>query len=389
MRQRILELLVCPYCNQFLELDIFKKERNDFKLKNKVYCKNFCSLNKIKLKNKKKNKKIDCNICYNIEIVEGALKCDKCSRTFPIINSIPRLLKDEYIGELKKNYNDFFKRYESKFNLNQFNIKNDNRMIKIKKKTAKAFGKEWSDFNKIFKEYEQQFLTFIKPMKPKSFKGKLTIYYSAKYGAEVLGIDLSESVEEAFKVNKKLPFAHFVQADIYSLPFQKESFDLVYSIGVIHHLPAPEQAFRSLIDYIRKGGHIFVWVYGYENNYKLLYLINPIRKYITTKLPLPVVKFISFCLTIPFHILVKLVYRPLNRYNKELAERILPINQHWYQLSEFKFKHNFSVVFDHLLAPIANYYKGPEFEGWFIRAGLHDVKLNWCRKNSWGGLGQK
>ncbi|MBW6451252.1 MAG: methyltransferase domain-containing protein [DPANN group archaeon] len=396
MKTRIVDLLICPYCKTKLLLNIYKTAKNDFKIKNKIYCKTFCNFKNKQIKN---NKHFDCVSCFNTEIIEGNLKCTTCNRLFPIINGIPRILKDEYFININKIYKPFFKKYKADFNENLYDISDIDQDIKLKEKIATAFSKEWLDFNNMYKEYEKQFLTFIAPVKSAFFNEKLVldggcgsgrhVYYSSVYGAEVVGIDLGISVETAYKNTKKLPFTHIIQSDIYNIPIKKESFDFIYSIGVLHHLPNPKNGFLNLTNYLKKGGSIFAWVYGYENNSKILFFVDLFRKNITTKLPLTITKYISYLLTIPFYFILKCFYGPFNQLNDQFAEKILPINQHFFQMSGFSFNQVYSIVFDHLLAPIAFYYKKDEFKKWFKDANLRNIRLNWCRKNSWGGIGTK
>ncbi len=65
-------------------------------------------------------------------------------------------------------------------------------------------------------------------------------------GAEYVGIDYSFAVDAAFANAGHLPGVHFVQADLFQLPFADEIFDLVMSLGVLHHTPDPRRAFAGL-----------------------------------------------------------------------------------------------------------------------------------------------
>src|SRR5205807_2173325 len=53
----------------------------------------------------------------------------------------------------------------------------------------------------------------------------------AARGAEVVGIDLTEAVDAAFRHLGHREAVHVVQADIFSLPFRDEAFHLAYSIA--------------------------------------------------------------------------------------------------------------------------------------------------------------
>jgi SAM-dependent methyltransferase len=302
------------------------------------------------------------------EVMEGRLQCVKCSRNFEIRRGIPRLLPTNLSAD--------------------------------EEKTARAFGYEWRHFVEMHDVYEKQFLDWIHSLQPDFFKDKMVLdagcgigrhaYFAAKYGAhDVVAMDLSDAVETCFANAGHLPNVHVVQADIYHLPFRGVdkggTFDFVYAIGVLHHIPDPEAGFRSLVGVLKSGGAIFGWVYGYENNGFIHYVVDPIRKAITSRLPPGVVNAVSWPVTVVLQAVVKGVYRPL--HGTWLGNR-LPLHEYLYSLSFFSFRQNHSIVFDHLIAPIAFYLKREDFEGWFKRAGLEQVELSWRNQNSWRGFGR-
>jgi ubiquinone/menaquinone biosynthesis C-methylase UbiE len=84
-------------------------------------------------------------------------------------------------------------------------------------------------------------------------------------GAVAYGIDLTE---QAIKhVKKRLEVYGLVAADVRvgdaeNLPYEDETFDLVYSFGVIHHSPDTEKALREIIRVTKKNGDVKLMLYN-------------------------------------------------------------------------------------------------------------------------------
>jgi len=303
------------------------------------------------------------------EILSGRLDCVGCQATFPIRGGVPRLLPPTISGEQEK--------------------------------TATAFGWQWQEFTELYDEYEAQFLDWIHPIQPEFFRDKVVLdagcgngrhaYYSARYGArELVAMDLSAAVETAYENIGRLPNAHVIQADIYHPPFKRTDgnggpFDFIYSIGVLHHLPEPEEGFDSLIRYLRPGGAMFAWVYGRENNGIVHGFINPLRTALTSRMPPSWLPAVAWPMSVVFQGVVKGVYRPVHGTP---VFKLLPLNDYLYSLSAFSFRRNYNIVFDHLVAPVAHYLSHDEFEGWFRRAELGEVQITWRNRNSWRGFGR-
>ncbi len=76
---------------------------------------------------------------------------------------------------------------------------------------------------------------------------------ATRWGAHVVGIDLSLASEVAAR-NLADRTATIFQADVFKLPFAPESFDYIYSIGVLHHTPDCEQAFKVLSKAVETRG---------------------------------------------------------------------------------------------------------------------------------------
>jgi len=112
--------------------------------------------------------------------------------------------------------------------------------------------------------------------KPEDLKGKLVLdvgcgtgrfaEVATRWGAQVIGVDLSAAAEVAAKNLAQRDFLSF-QADVFALPFAPETFDYIYSLGVLHHTPSCEQAFKVLPQLLKPGGTIAVWLYSAYNHW--------------------------------------------------------------------------------------------------------------------------
>jgi SAM-dependent methyltransferase len=104
---------------------------------------------------------------------------------------------------------------------------------------------------------------------------------ATRWGARVVGVDLSLAAEVA-AVNLSSRDATILQADVFHLPFAPESFDFIYSIGVLHHTPDCEAAFKVLPRFLKPGGRIAIWLYSkYHNWYKM----SDVYRKVTRRMP--------------------------------------------------------------------------------------------------------
>lgn len=77
-------------------------------------------------------------------------------------------------------------------------------------------------------------------------------------GACVTSVDLSDAVE-ANQENFPQGKAHRIaQADILSLPFAEQQFDVVFCLGVIQHTPNPEETIACLYRQVKPGGTLVI-----------------------------------------------------------------------------------------------------------------------------------
>jgi 2-polyprenyl-3-methyl-5-hydroxy-6-metoxy-1,4-benzoquinol methylase len=85
----------------------------------------------------------------------------------------------------------------------------------------------------------------------------------ARGGAKVTGIDLTPRSIEISRRHLAVygESGDFATADCELLPFADESFDVVYSNGVLHHTPDTAGAVREIHRVLRRGGQARVMLY--------------------------------------------------------------------------------------------------------------------------------
>jgi uncharacterized protein YbaR (Trm112 family)/SAM-dependent methyltransferase len=92
--------------------------------------------------------------------------------------------------------------------------------------------------------------------------GGIADYMAGKEECELIGMDLGHAVDPAYKHFGMKVFLHIVQASVFAPPFRENTFDLVYSQGVIHHTFSTKTAFDRLCKLPKPGGRLYIWVYN-------------------------------------------------------------------------------------------------------------------------------
>jgi SAM-dependent methyltransferase/uncharacterized protein YbaR (Trm112 family) len=304
------------------------------------------------------------------EVLEGYLLCQQCDQSYPISRGVPRMMRSSLSGEVEK--------------------------------TVNGFGYEWQKFDEHIQDtymtHKTNFLDFIAPVTPDHFTGKVVLdagcgmgrflKLAADFGSrEIIGVDLSGSIDVAYHHVRHLPNAHVIQADIMALPL-KPVFDYVFSVGVLQFLERPQAGFDRLVGLIRNGGSISVWVYAKENNGWVMDLVSPVRQHITSRLPRPLLYALSHCLGLPLYLLIRLIYKPANEWKLLLnLARILPYNDYFYYSSRLSYSGLASVIFDHLVPSLVTYLSRHELVSWFSEEQFDDVTITSRNNMSWRAFG--
>lgn len=149
--------------------------------------------------------------------------------------------------------------------------------------TVDSFGDEWQAFHG-FDEAEltrlgDEYFDIITPdmvnasttvLEVGCGSGRFLKYLSNKAGY-LVGVDPSHAVFASDNLLGKEEKVTLVKASANDLPFADESFDFVYSIGVLHHIPDTFRAMQACVDKVKKGGYFFTYLYYNLDNRGLLF----------------------------------------------------------------------------------------------------------------------
>ncbi|MDW8016085.1 MAG: methyltransferase domain-containing protein [Bacteroidia bacterium] len=282
-----------------------------------------------------------------LSLQSGKLYCISDDTEYPIHNNIPRFVPNEqYVGN---------------------------------------FGFQWNKFSKVQIDNErskesENFLRTALRLRPSDVQGKLVLDAGCgagryaevltRWGAKVVGVDLSNAVE-AFHENLSGRNAWVLQADLLSLPFQDEVFDMAISIGVLHHTSDAKKAFGEVARTVKRGGLLLVWLYDKYSQVSTARRLSDIYRAILNRLP-PRLLYALCHLAIPWYYFNKI---PLLR---SLTSRL------WYISNHPNWRWRVLDTMDWYGCKYRSYHTYPEVYEWFQEAGFQDIGMSETPVAMWG-----
>ena len=283
----------------------------------------------------------------------GILACGGCDRRYPVRGETPRML----VGGARPQAE-----------------------AAVVDRTAASFAYEWERFGALRDEWARNFADYLRPHTLASLKGKSVLdvgcgsgrhsFHAAAAGARVVAVDVGDSIDVA---RRNLPPSVLtVQADAEALPFEPGSFDLVMSIGVLHHLPDTERALRSIARYAKPGGHVHIylyWVPERASHRRVLALVTALRR-VTTRLPHRALHALCVPLAALLAVAVVAPRRALRR--RPRGRRLvaaLPLKAY----ADYPFGVLLNDQFDRFSAPLERRFTAAEVRALMEVAGLEDV----------------
>lgn len=97
---------------------------------------------------------------------------------------------------------------------------------------------------------------------------KRLIYFAKEFGYDVYGVDYSEKGVKVAIVNLKIAGVEgtILCEDIFQTSFEDESFDIVYSMGLIEHFENPTEIIDTHIKLLKRGGTLIITMPNFKDS---------------------------------------------------------------------------------------------------------------------------
>ena len=241
---------------------------------------------------------------------------------------------------------------------------------------AESFGHQWNRFEVRQPEEDEATFQVKTGVYPKELNGKLVLdagcgggrysHVAAEHGAYVVGVDRSSAVNKARDLCTGSGQVDLIQADLTGLPLRPASFDVVFSIGVLHHGPDPRSSFQAIAQMVKPGGRLSVWVYR-RNTWPQEW-INRLLRAIARKLPRPVL--LACCQLGALAGAVPIVNQTLNK--------VIPFSNHP------RWENRVCDTFDWYSPRYQSHHPLEEVVNWFETAGFEGItELPPARRGAW------
>ena len=264
-------------------------------------------------------------------------------------------------------------------------------------RTVRSFSKEWSRFDQedveadeLERLFEEYFAIFPWESLPERARGADIGCGSGRWAHFVARRDVAElhcvdPSEEALQVSRaKLQRYDNVilhHASVDALPFEDNSLDFAYALGVLHHVPDPAAALARSVRALKKGAPFLVYLYyAFDNRplwFRWLWRGSDIVRRVVASLPSRVKDLC--CDALAFSI-----YWPLARAARFAEALAIDVSQ--WPLSAYRDRSLYTMrtdARDRFGTPLEQRFTARQIEAMLLEAGLMDIRFSsgppyWC-----------
>ena len=243
-------------------------------------------------------------------------------------------------------------------------------------RTLASFGYEWTRFDAVHPEDEQFWEVYFRDVPLDRLHGRVALdagcgkgrftYFTARHVDAIAAVDGSAAVEAAVNNLSGRANALVVKSDVRSMPFDDRSFGFISCLGVLHHLPDPEDGFAELVRLLEPDGFLLIYVYSRATTRGLravgLAAARALRR-LTVRVPHPALRSASAVVAAILWVALVWPGRAVPRLTRAshlplAAYRSKPFRSLWLD------------TFDRLSAPLEARYLWEDIARWFSSAGL-------------------
>lgn len=305
----------------------------------------------------------------------GLLSCRNCKVWFPVLHGLPIMLPytsplhDEFLASHGNVVRGLGPGFDS---MRDTPVVGEEFVLR-------SFSKEWLEYSFdgvlwtwTYEDREQFFLGEMgrepAPPVPARFLeigcglGLVTSFAAKQFPGDAVGVDLSLAALRAAAHFKDHPFVHFVQASLWKLPFERKSFDLLYSHGVLHHTYSTEAAFKAVAAFLKPNGRAYIWLYGIGS---LNETVTRRAAYAAESLLRPVLSRLPTAMTSAVLTPIAASYMGFNWLQRLSGRKRQPYN----------FERAMHAARDRFTPMFAFHHSAEEVERWFHDAGFRDIHL--------------
>lgn len=172
------------------------------------------------------------------KLIDGALACIACGKTYPVLGGVPRFVPRE-------NYASSFGLEWTKHARTQYDSYSGTR------------ASEQRFFGQTHWEHD---LGGELVLEVGSGSGRFTEQV-ANTGATVVSLDYSYAVDANFASNGARSNVLIIQADVFAMPFRPGTFDRLFCFGMLQHTSNPSRAFQALPRVLKSRGALCTDIY--------------------------------------------------------------------------------------------------------------------------------
>ena len=254
--------------------------------------------------------------------------------------------------------------------------------------TVASFGREWKKFNtftekdiaRIGDEYfdvvdEEGFSPQTVALDLGCGSGRWSRYLAPKVGF-IEAVDPSEAVVAAQAMTGDLDNVRVTRAGVNNLPFADHSFDFIFSLGVLHHLPDTGTALSTATRKLKPGGTFLLYLYYALDNrgpgYKLVFHISNLARRVVSRLPATLKEWVCDAIALVFYVPLAGLARVVRIVlGKKLFEKV-PL--HYYADKSLWVMRNDAL--DRFGTPLEHRFTREAISDMMKKAGLADVKFS-------------